>query len=203
MNFLAHLYLSGTDEGITVGNFIADAVKGSHYKQFPNGIAKGILLHREIDHYTDNHPVVRASKRRLSPKYRIFSGIIVDIYYDHFLSKYWKEYSNEDLHDVVSRTYFLLFRKYHLLPARSKRILPFMVTQNWLVGYANFDSLQKVFQGMSRRTNHLSGMENAVEDLKENYQEFESEFRAFFPEITSHINEFRSNLFNSPSSIQH
>ena len=203
MNFLAHLYLSGNDEAITLGNFIADAVKGSHYKQFPDGIAKGILLHREIDHYTDTHPIFRKSKSRLSPKYGIYSGIIVDIYYDHFLSKYWNEYSEEDLHEVVARTYFLLFRKYHLLPARSKRILPFMVTQNWLVGYARFDSLQRVFNGMSRRTNHLSGMENAVDDLKADYQEFEDEFRAFLPDITSHISNFRSNLFSGSASIHH
>ena len=92
----------------------------------------------------------------------MFSGVIVDIYYDHFLARYWNEFSEEDLNQFVSRAYFLLIRKFHLLPARSKRILPFMVSQNWLVGYADFDSLQRVFNGMSRRTNNLSGMENAI-----------------------------------------
>lgn len=201
MNFLAHLYLSGKDEGTIVGNFIADAVKGSHYKHFPDGIAKGIILHREIDHYTDTHAVFRKSKNRLSSRYKIYSGIIVDIYYDHFLSKNWSDYSDENIHEVVARTYFLLFRKYQYLPPRSKRILPFLVTQNWLEGYARFDSLQRVFNGMSRRTNHQSGMENAVGDLKANYADFESEFREFFPDITRHIQNFRSNLLTGSSSI--
>ena len=194
MNFLAHLYLSGENEEVVLGNFIADAIKGSHYKNFPKNVAKGILPHREIDHFTDNHPVFRQSKSRLVPKYRIFSGIIVDIFYDHYLARNWNDFSAEHLNQFVSRAYFLLVRKFHLLPARSKRILPFMVSQNWLVGYADFDSLQKVFNGMSRRTNNLSGMENAITDLKADYQLYEDEFRLFFPEIVEHISHFRRNL---------
>lgn len=200
MNFLAHLYLSGKNEDVALGNFIADAVKGSHYKNYPENVAKGILLHREIDHYTDNHPVFRQSKSRLVPKYGIFSGIIVDIYYDHYLAKNWKDFSDEKLNDFVARSYFLLVRKFHLLPARSKRILPFLVSQNWLAGYADFESLRKVFNGMSRRTNNLSGMENAVDDLKSDYAFFEKEFREFFPEIISHSDDFRRNLMAGRSS---
>jgi acyl carrier protein phosphodiesterase len=194
MNFLAHLYLSGNEEDVIVGNFIADSVKGNYQNRFPEGMERGIRLHREIDRYTDSHPVVRESKNRLMPKYRMYSGVIVDIYYDHYLAKYWNEYSDEDLRKLVSRTYFLLFRRYPLLPPRSKKILPFMVAQNWLVGYRDLDVLQKVFNGMSRRTNHNSGMENAVFDLKKDYKLFENEFRAFFPEIILHMAAYRRNI---------
>jgi acyl carrier protein phosphodiesterase len=194
MNFLAHLYLSGKEEDVIVGNFVADAVKGNFLNRFPEGMERGIRLHREIDHYTDSHPVFRASKSRLSPKYRMFAGVIVDMYYDHFLAKYWHEYSEEKLEKLVSKTYFLLIRRYHLLPPRSKKLLPFMITQNWLVGYRDFDHLKRVFGGMSRRTSHDSGMEHAVEDLQADYASYENEFRIFFPEIISHIGQFRSNI---------
>jgi len=194
MNFLAHLYLSGKEEDVIVGNFIADAVKGNSLSHYPEGIERGIRLHRKIDHFTDNHPVFRKSKERLSPVYKHFSGIIVDIYYDHFLAKYWDEYSTEDLNRLVSRTYFLLLRKFHLLPPRSRRILPFMVTQNWLVGYRDLKVLQRVFNGMSRRTSHPSGMENAIRDLTAEYPFYENEFRKFFPEIIQHIDHYRSNF---------
>lgn len=203
MNFLAHLYLSGKDENIQLGNFIADAVKGSHYKDYPEGVSLGILLHREIDHYTDTHPVFRKTKSRLSPKYRIYSGIIADLYYDHYLARNWQDYSDEKLSDFVSRAYFLLVRKYHLLPARSRRILPFLVTQNWLAGYADFDSLQRVFNGMSRRTNHLSGMENAISDLKADYHHYETDFREFFPDLVTHSGQFLGNLLATRSSDVH
>lgn len=202
MNFLAHLYLSGKDDDLIFGNFIADAVKGNAMNGYPPGIAKGIRLHREIDHYTDRHPVFRQSRSRLSPKYHMFSGVIVDLYYDHFLCKLWNEYSHDDLHDTVSHAYFLLIRRYHLLPPRSKKILPFMVTRNWLVNYANLNSLQRVFLGMSHRTKHDSGMENAISDLKAYYSSYEQEFRDFFPDIVSHITEFREKNLNWPEIAQ-
>lgn len=202
MNFLAHLYLSGKEEDVIIGNFVADAIKGNSLHIFPEGMERGIRLHREIDHFTDHHPVVLASKNRLSPKYRMYSGVIVDMYYDHFLAKYWAEYSQDDLAQFVARAYFLMIRRFHLLPARSKRILPFMITQNWLVGYRDLISLQRVFNGMSRRTVHPSGMENAITDLKANYDMYENEFRSFFPDITTHIDKYRSNLQAGSSSIE-
>lgn len=184
MNFLAHAYLSENDKKVMIGNFIADAVKGNSYERFPDGIRKGILLHRFIDEYTDNHEVFKASKKRLQPTYDKFSGVIVDIYYDHFLAKNWSEYSDIPLKEFVSEAYSILIDHFFILPARSKRILPFMVSQNWLVGYANFKDLDRVFHGMSNRTRRYnSGMENAVTDLQKNYQYYLDEFTKFFPQI--------------------
>ncbi|MBP6871123.1 MAG: DUF479 domain-containing protein [Bacteroidales bacterium] len=194
MNFLAHLYLSGKEEDVIIGNFVADAIKGNSLGHYPQGMERGIRLHREIDSYTDSHELFRASRNRLAPRYNHFSGIIVDLYYDHFLAKFWNEYSNEDLRGLIANTYFLLIRKFHMLPARSRRILPFMITQNWLVNYQDLDTMQRVFNGMSRRINKPSGMENAIGDLVAGYSLYEAEFRGFFPEITDHINRFRSNL---------
>lgn len=194
MNFLAHLYLSGNDEEIRFGNFIADAVKGRSFQQYPEGIRNGIKLHRSIDSYTDQHPVVKSSINRLIPKYRKFSGIIVDLYYDHFLADNWSEYAESSLDDYVKDAYKMLIDHYDMLPARSKRILPFMVTQNWLAGYKNFEVMERVFQGMSRRIKFKSGMETAVEDLKEHYDDFKGEFSEFFPQIIIHAEKFRNEF---------
>ncbi len=183
MNFLAHLYLSPEDEHITLGNFIADAVKGKDFDKYNDKIKEGILLHRAIDKYTDQHPVFRRSSQRLNGKYKKYSVVIIDIYYDHFLARNWEDYSKTDLVDFVSRAYKILTKNYFLLPKKIKRILPFMIAQNWLVGYANFVDLQRVFNGMARRTAFDSGMENAISDLKNNYTIFENDFREFFPEL--------------------
>jgi acyl carrier protein phosphodiesterase len=194
MNFLAHLFLSGDNEEVAFGNFIADAVKGSAFGQYPPGVVKGIRLHRSIDHFTDAHPLFLQSKARLSPHYGMYSGIIVDIFYDHFLARNWKEYSQADLGDFVGRAYGLLIRRYFQLPSRSKRILPFMVVQNWLVGYARIPDLQRVFNGMSRRVGGKSGMEHAITDLMAAYSDYEDEFRHFFPQLINHAAVCREEL---------
>ncbi len=187
MNFLAHLYLSPKEEEIIFGNFIADSVKGKVFETYSDRVQHGILLHREIDRYTDQHEVFLQSKNRLVPKYRMYSGVIVDIFYDHFLAKNWTDYSDKELRSFVSQSYLMLVKRFSLLPPRSQRILPFMIAQNWLVNYSNLDDLRRVFKGMSRRTSNSSGMLNSVDDLIEHYELFENEFKLFFPDVIQHI----------------
>jgi len=195
MNFLAHAFLSGDDKDILIGNFIADSVKGNHIERFRDGIRKGIILHREIDSFTDHHSVFIRSKRRIHNEYGKFSGVIIDIYYDHFLAVCWDDYSGHELSEFALSVYKLMFENYEILPAKSKRILPYMVIHNWLVGYSRMQDLQWVFDGMSRRSQkYNSGMEGAVSSLQEDYIAFQEDFREFFPDMISHANEFRASL---------
>lgn len=183
MNFLAHIYLSGENDLVTIGNFIADGIKGKDYKKFPEDIQKGILLHRYIDTFTDAHETVRKSTKRLHEKYGHYSGVIVDILYDHFLAKNWDKYSTVSLENYVNLFYHSLETNYDLLPLRIKKMLPFMMTDNWLLSYASIDGISRVLDGMNRRTNNRSGMNEAVQELEEFYKEFETEFTAFFKEL--------------------
>ena len=183
MNFLAHLYLAGNDEGLIIGNFIADMVKGKAYLDYPESIQKGIIQHRQIDSFTDNHAVFRTTKRWILKEQGPYSGVVVDMFYDHFLAMEWSQFSDEKLEDFVSRNYRLMIKNYRKLPARARYILPFMVKQNWLVNYAKFDPLSKIFDRMDRRTDYRSGMKTGVETLQKYYPEIKSDFLAFMPEI--------------------
>lgn len=189
MNFLAHLYLSPLNQDIIFGNFIADSVKGRMIKDFSEGVQTGIRLHRSIDSFTDSHPVFRNSRARLSPTYNHYSGVIVDIFYDHFLAKYWSDFSDEDLKFFVRKHYCFLISRFRQLPKKSKFILPFMISQNWLVNYSNLDSLERVFNGMDRRTKNKSGMKTAVISLQKDYKLFEADFRKFFPDIRTFVDK--------------
>ncbi|MEO1010789.1 MAG: ACP phosphodiesterase, partial [Bacteroidota bacterium] len=122
MNFLAHIYLSFGNEGITLGNFIADRIKGNKYDHLPQMVQKGIRLHREIDTYTDTHPIPRKSSKRLHKNYSHYSRVIVDIYYDHFLAKNWERYSDIPLPIFTDRFYDLLEDNYTLLPEGIQRM---------------------------------------------------------------------------------
>lgn len=183
MNFLAHIYLSGDNEMITIGNFIADGIKGKRYQNYPPAIQVGILLHREIDTFTDAHPTVRLSTKRLHKRYGHYSGVIVDILYDHFLAKNWSLYSETPLKIYVDDFYESLRIHSDLLPLRITNMMPYMLADNWLLNYAEIDGIQNVLNGMNRRTKNIAGMDRATDELKEFYQEFEDEFTSFFEEL--------------------
>ncbi|MAW93823.1 MULTISPECIES: acyl carrier protein phosphodiesterase [unclassified Leeuwenhoekiella] len=183
MNFLAHIYLSGDDELVTLGNFMADGIKGKQYKEFGPRLKKGILLHRSIDTFTDGHPIVRQSTRRLHAKYSHYSGVIVDILYDHFLAKNWHTYSDVPLADYIEEFYDSLDRHYDLLTNSIQHMIPHMIADNWLLSYAKISGIATVLYNMNRRTRNRSGMDRAVEDLQEHYTDFENEFTSFFEEL--------------------
>ncbi|MAZ27091.1 MAG: ACP phosphodiesterase [Cytophagaceae bacterium] len=186
MNFLAHIYLSGDDDLIKLGNFMADGIKGNRYLDFSPGIRRGIILHREIDTYTDAHPIVRQSTRRLHENYSHYSGVIVDIYYDHFLAKNWSHYYQQPLEAYVEDFYKLLYANFDRLTPKIKNMVPHMVRENWLLSYAGLDGIATVLYNMNRRTKNRSGMDKAINDLQEHYTAFEEEFTMFFEELMRH-----------------
>src|SRR5690242_14530239 len=182
MNFLAHLYLSGDDPKIMVGNFIGDFVKGRNaMEQFEPTIIRGIELHRAIDEFTDSHPIVTESKNRLRPKYRHYSGVIVDVFYDHFLARNFDHYSNELLPDFADQAYDTILSFDSILPTDVKYMMPYMIKGNWLVSYAKPEGIHKALSGMARRTPYESKMDEATIDLVASYELFKTEFDNFFP----------------------
>ena len=183
MNYLAHIYLSGEDDQLKIGNFIADSIKGRKFLHYPEGIQKGIILHRAIDYYTDTHPVFRKSSQRLFPKYRHYSGVIVDILYDHFLAANWEKYYSVPLETYVDQFYQMLNAHFDILPKKVQRFLPVMIENNWLLNYATIEGIGKILYQMNMRTGNKSKMNFAVEDLQNHYRDFEKEFFEFFEEL--------------------
>ena len=198
MNFLAHIYLSGPDNKVQLGNFIGDFVKGRNLtEQFEERIAIGIELHRAIDEFTDKHEVVKQSKDRIRTKYRHYAPVIMDIFYDHYLARNWNRYHETFLPDFAEQTYGMIMSHEDILPEKVKWMMPYMIKQDWLSNYARIDGIARVLGGMSRRTPYNSKMNEAVEDLKLHYNEFENEFFEFFPELEKFCQEFLNQQFIS------
>jgi acyl carrier protein phosphodiesterase len=187
MNFLAHAHLSGDDEKILVGNFIGDFVKGRQALQtYHPRIIRGIELHRTIDEFTDKHPVVTESKKRLRAKYRHYAGVIVDVFYDHFLAANWGNFHHLSLEEFAANTYRIVQKHDEILPGGVRYMMPYMISGNWLVSYARVEGIHRALSGMARRTSHESHMERAVEDLRKDYDLFLAEFNLFFPLLIAH-----------------
>lgn len=191
MNFLAHTFLSGDDEELLLGNFIADSVKGRQAELYPARVAQGIKLHRLIDAYTDTHEIVAETKARLRPRYKKFAPVIADIYYDHFLASRFRDYSEEPLKVYTERVYRVISKYADQLPVRVQGFFPHMRQHNWLLAYAQVDGVARALQGMSRRTAFHSGMETAAEELQKNYTFYAADFKAFFPELMRYVEEVR------------
>ena len=171
-----------------IGNFIADHIKGNKFSHFPEGIKKGILLHREIDTYTDAHDIVRKSKRRLHERYRHYDGVIIDIFYDHFLARNWKKYSQIPLDIYVKSVYKLLQDNNNILPDKTRELLPYMIQYNWLYNYQFAKGIQEVLNGMNKRTQGKSKMNLATEDLLIHYEILEDDFTLFFEDLRNFCN---------------
>jgi acyl carrier protein phosphodiesterase len=183
MNFLAHIYLSGDNDLIKIGNLMADGIRGKQFENYPEDIRKGIVLHRAIDTFTDKHSLFRASTKKLHERYHHYSGVIVDVFYDHFLSKNWARYSDEKLEDYTARFYKSLQDNYDFLTEKTKGMLPYMVKYNWLVSYRTVEGIEQILTQMDKRTRNGSEMRFSVAELRTFYSEFESEFTAFFEDL--------------------
>ncbi len=198
MNFLAHLFLSGKDPSVQVGNFMGDFVKGSELKMFPERIVSGIHLHRKIDAYTDSHLVVDACKNRLRKQYRHYSGVIVDVYFDHLLALNWVRYSSLPLENFAENAYKNLKAHEAILPEKIKFFLPRMAHQNWLVNYREFWGLERSLEGMARRARFNSGMEQSAKELKKDFKLYEREFNQFFPQLLVYC----ENIINAETTVE-
>lgn len=189
MNFLAHIYLSGDNDLIKIGNFMADGIRGKEYEAYPEEVRKGILLHREIDTFTDAHPTFRQGTKRLHERYHHYAGVILDVFYDHFLAKNWARYSDLTLEDFAAAFYRSMEQNPGLLSEKAKKLLPVMKQYNWLASYSTVPGISRILTQMDLRTGNQSGMRFSPEELVKYYDGFESEFTSFFEEIRAHVAE--------------
>lgn len=191
MNYLGHLYLAEDNPASLVGNFLGDFVKGTIRADLPDAIRYGIALHRKVDGFTDSHEIVRASLRRITPARRRFAGIMMDMFYDHFLAKNWQQFSQVPLQQFSENVYGALLQHHTLLPDRLKRMLPYLIAENWLVSYREIASIDRALNRLSSRFKRENPLLNSAEELEANYNELESDFHQFFPDLIRFVQQQR------------
>jgi acyl carrier protein phosphodiesterase len=189
MNYLAHLFLSGDDPDLLVGNFIGDAVKGNKFEDFPPAIARGILLHRFIDDFSDHHPLALKTRKRLRPDFGLWSPVITDMFYDHFLAANWSDFSKEDLETYTEKTYAVLNSYKKFFPENMKMLLHYMSKSNWLFNYSKIEGIERSLNGMSSRIEAENNLHLAGEELRQNYKLYKTDFLEFFPKIQNAVAE--------------
>lgn len=183
MNFLAHAYLSFDDPKVLIGNFIGDFVRGPIEDIYEKDIVVGIVLHRDIDKFTDNHPVVKDAQEMLKPKFGRYGSVITDMYFDYFLGKYWNNYHPLPLDEFAQNTYALVEKHQEILPENFMKAFQYMKHYNWLYSYSEMDGIRRALTGLSKRTRFDSKMETAHIFLDENHEFLRMHFGDFFEDL--------------------
>jgi acyl carrier protein phosphodiesterase len=191
VNWLAHVYLSEPDVECRLGNLLADLVKGKARAAMSPLFRRGIACHQAIDSFTDYHPVVQRSKARISPEYGRFAGILVDIFYDHFLALHWEEYSPVSLDSFTAALYRDIRSHPIALPEEAGHAVERMIATDRLGSYRRLegieDTLRRVSERLAARVGRSFALEKAIAELTANHAELAADFAGFFPDLRAHV----------------
>lgn len=189
MNYLAHLFLSPNNHKVMVGNLMGDFIKGQQQQllKLEPSIQQGVLLHRAIDKFTDNHSDVKQLKSLLSAKRKRFAGIISDVVFDHLLAANWQQYSQSSLPDFAKHCYQILEQHHQQMPIKMQHMVNRMIVGNWLVAYQETTSISGALNGISKRIRFENQLEGAYQEVLPNLSEYQQVFQRFFPELQRHV----------------
>ena len=203
MNYLAHAFLARATPALLTGGLLGDFVKGRIDDSFAPAIRVGIELHRAIDSYTDAHAIVAASRALVAPARRRFAGILVDVFYDHFLARHWPRHAELPLARFTQHVYAVLWPQRHGFPERLQRILPWMRADDWLASYAELDAVDAALRGMTRRFRYAERarpLADGIDDLQARYPQLEQQFLDFFPQLERFATERQYAEISTPSA---
>jgi len=189
MNYLFHLYLSGNDPDILTGNLMGDFVKGRVGEEYPQRLRSGIVLHRRIDSFAQNHALFRQSKQRIDPGFGHWRGVLVDMFYDHFLAAEWNRWSKEPFESYLARVQRTVEGNYRYLPERMRELLP-VIFETMLPSYRTMEGVGLALKRMSRRIQRSNPLAEGGGELQRNLAGFHHDFLEFMPLVQDDVLHF-------------
>lgn len=190
MNYLMHLYLSEDNPESLTGNMMGDFVKGRLDDRYPPGIRRGISLHRSIDSFAAGNPLFIRSKRRIDPAFGHYRGVLVDIFYDHFLARHWEEYSDTPFREYVRQCHAILAAHEELMPERLRLILPRIFSEEWLLSYQHREGIAAVLERMAKRVTRPNPLAKGITELSLCHDGLLEDFRRFLPDVLEHVRQW-------------
>jgi len=187
MNYLAHLFLADKTSNSFLGSLMGDFVKGGIDSAMPTALRNAIVQHRRIDTFTDAHPVVKRSKNRIDPEFRRYAGILIDVFYDHFLATRWMDFNDQPLNTFTIEVYARLKQQRHLAPDRMQSTLSYMVDYDLLGSYQQDNGIHRALHGIESRLKRPSKLNLAIVELQRNRDELLTDFRYYFPALIQFV----------------
>ncbi len=193
MNYLGHIFLSGNDEHVIVGNFIGDYVKGKKYLNYPEAIQKGICFHRAIDYFTDSNNHWQEIRELIRPVYKRYSGIVADLFIDHFLAANWDLSSTTPLHWYTKEIHAIFLKNYRYLPEKVQGFLAYLIQHKRLLSYAQINGIRDSLYIMSLRSSMPDHSVEVTGLLEEKYGAFKKHASAFLDEAMTFANDYKAD----------
>jgi acyl carrier protein phosphodiesterase len=191
MNWLAHLYLSEPETEFRLGNLLADQVRGPDRTKMSPAFLRGVACHQTIDAFAESHPVVKRSRQRIGPEHRRFSGILVDVFYDHFLARNWGQFAPMPLEQFTHEAYAVFTPYIPMLPEEARITMERIIGHDWLTSYREIagieDVLGRLSGRLSERMQRPVSLHLSVKDLQGHHDEFEADFQGFFPDLVKAV----------------
>lgn len=188
MNYLAHAFLARSSPEFLIGGLMGDFIKGAVPDTLSPAVRSGIVLHRRIDRFTDDHAILVDCRNLVSPQRRRYAGVMMDIFFDHFLARHWHFYTADPLEEFTAQVYEILYEHWNLLPPRLQRVLPHMATHDWLGSYRHVDAIHDSINGISlNRLKRSNSLLHGADELEWNYSSFEISFHRFFPQLIEFV----------------
>lgn len=194
MNYLAHIFLSYQNDDILVGNFAADFLRNKEVKKLEESQINGVLLHRLIDAYTDIHPVVKKSTKRLRPIQGKYAPVVSDILFDYVLAKHWDKFHPKSLNEFKNDVYSRLESQLEAFPTKTKDKVERMVQGDFIRSYQSVKGIHSVFERMDNRTSFPSRFTDATEQLLADEEKYTQDFLHFFPMMQEKAKAFLKGL---------
>ncbi len=202
MNWLAHLLLSEPDVEARVGSVAADWVKGERRLAFSAVVQRGFALHRVVDHFTDTHAVVARSHARIQSPYKRYAGVLVDVFYDHFLARNWPLFCAQPMRAFIDEVYAAIAAHEPLLPEEINRGFATMRHDDWLGCYASVDGIALTLQRVSRRLRPGNLLAEGAAQITAHFDALDADFLEFFPQLQARAHEWITT-FAPPPAARH
>lgn len=186
MNYLGHIYFSNDNTSLALANLYGDFIKGNKYLEYPSHIQEGILLHRKIDHYIDNHESVRELIKQIRPQLPKVAGIAIDIYFDHLLAKNWNQFHKKSLPNFLSNFYQEINIQQEPYSLEYKQFIELLIERNWLSYYPTEEGLYRMCFGVSQKLS----FDNALVQGYKVFKQFENDITSVFHEYMRDADEY-------------
>ncbi|WP_457934508.1 ACP phosphodiesterase [Pseudoalteromonas sp. SCSIO 43210] len=189
MNYLAHLYLAQPTADSHFGNLLGDFGGKRHVEHLPNTVKNGLDNHYLVDKFTDSHPLVKHAKQYFSPERKRFTGVAIDVVFDHFLIVHWQHFSKQSLSEFKYTSYQLLNQRIPVMPTCMQHVVTSMTKNDWFKEYETIDGIGLALDNIAKRIRFTNTFSGAADDIARNYDELEAVFLAFFPELIKYVSK--------------